>query len=75
VLSPWTGSDPPRSGAPRPRDVGEAQEPVTRAPDAPLDMTAELRGHLVARDCPFPEVVVKLEGHALRWRIVTIGAP
>ncbi len=38
-------------------------------------MTAELRGHLVARDCPFPEVVVKLEGHALRWRIVTIGAP
>lgn len=40
--------------------------------DTPLDMTAEIRGNLVAGDCPFKESVVKLEGHALRWRIVKI---
>jgi hypothetical protein len=38
-------------------------------------MTAELRGRLVAGDCPFPAAVVKLEGHALRWRIVKIDVP
>lgn len=37
-------------------------------------MKAEVRGRLAAGDCPFPESVVRLQGHPLRWRIVDIDA-